>query len=141
YRNGDLRTGPLAGQPAYALSPDGRRQAQIRDGVRRAPECGDQPSCETVKELSVVPATVTGVVRQGVPLYGSFADFSAEGWGPIPAQPAASFYGRLVWSPDGSHLLFSPLDGADSRVYAISADGRTRPRLLLQDAEALDWIP
>jgi hypothetical protein len=141
YRNGDLRTGPFPDRPAYALSPDGRRRAEVRAGARRAPECDETPRCEAVQELSVVPATVTGVSRGGVPLYGAFADFSADGWGPIPAQPAASLYGRLVWSPDGTQLLFTALDGADSRVYAISADGRTRPRLLLQGAEALDWIP
>ena len=58
---------------------------------------------------------------------------------PLPAQPAARFYGRLVWSPDGRQLLFTTLDGAESRVFAIGVDGRTRPRLVLDGAEALDW--
>ena len=77
--------------------------------------------------------------RGGYPLYGVFSSVSAEGWGPLPAQPAARFYGRLVWSPDGRQLLFTTLDGAESRVFAIGVDGRTRPRLVLDGAEALDW--
>jgi Tol biopolymer transport system component len=74
-------------------------------------------------------------------LYGAFASFSADGWGPIPTQPAQRLYGRLVWAPDGSQLVFSSLDGASANAYAIGADGRTQPRLLLEAAEALDWLP
>ena len=46
------------------------------------------------------------------------------------------YYGRLVWSPDGRQLLFTTLDGAESRVFAIGVDGLTRPRLVLDGAEA-----
>jgi hypothetical protein len=146
YRNGDLRTAPFAGQPAYALSPDGKRRAQVRDGVRRAPACNETSGdpgagCEAVQELAVAPQTATGLSRAGFALHAAFSDFSADGWGPVPAQPSASFYGRLVWSPDGTQLLFTTLDGAESRVYAIGADGRTRPRLVIEGAEALDWVP
>lgn len=140
YRNGDLLTAPFPNQPAYATSPDGRRRAQVREGTRRAPDCGAEPRCEAVKELSVSPVTVTGISRAGVPLYGAFSTFSADGWGPVPDQPAARFYGRLVWSPDGTQLLFTTQDEAHSRVYAITADGKTRPRLLLEEAEVLDWM-
>jgi hypothetical protein len=140
YRNGDLRQAPFPGQAAYALSPEGRRRAQVRAGTRRAPACGEA-DCEAVTELAVAPQTVTGLGRGGFSLFGAFSNFSADGWGPIPAQPAARFYGRLVWSPDGKQLLFTTLDGADSRVYAIGADGRSRPRLVLEGAEALDWVP
>ncbi|MGH2355658.1 MAG: hypothetical protein ACRDI2_04505 [Chloroflexota bacterium] len=141
YRDADLRSAPFAGQPAYAPSPDGQQRAQLREGARRAPECGDEPRCETVTELVVSPATAAESAQPSVPLYGAFTAFSAEGWGPVPTQPAERFYGRLVWSPDGGHLLFSTVDGADARVYVVSADGKTRPRLVLQSAEALDWIP
>jgi hypothetical protein len=147
HRNGDLRQAPFAGQAAYALSPDGRVRAQVRAGERRAPACGEA-ECEAVSELAVTPQTVTGAGPAGqggqggpggYPLYGVFSSVSAEGWGPLPAQPAARFYGRLVWSPDGRQLLFTTLDGAESRVFAIGVDGRTRPRLVLDGAEALDW--
>lgn len=140
YRNGDLLTAPFPNQPAYATSPDGRRRAQVREGTRRAPDCDAEPRCEAVKELSVSPVTVTGISRAGVPLYGAYSGFSAEGWGPVPSQPAARFYGRLVWSPDGTQLLFTTQDEANSRVYAITADGKTRPRLILEEAEVLDWM-
>jgi hypothetical protein len=141
HRNGDLRQSPFAGQAAYALSPDGKVRAQVRAGERRAPACGEA-ECEAVSELAVAPQTVTGAGQAGqggYPLYGVFSSVSAEGWGPLPAQPAARFYGRLVWSPDGRQLLFTTLDGAESRVFAIGVDGRTRPRLVLDGAEALDW--
>ncbi|HEX2327051.1 MAG TPA: hypothetical protein VHQ00_16770 [Chloroflexota bacterium] len=138
HRNGDLRQAPFAGQAAYALSPDGRVRAQVRAGERRAPACGEA-ECEAVSELAVTSQTVTGLGQGGYPLYGVFSSVSAEGWGPLPAQPAARFYGRLVWSPDGRQLLFTTLDGAESRVFAIGVDGRTRPRLVLDGAEALDW--
>ncbi len=141
YRNGDLRTAPFPNQVAYAVSPDGKRRAQVQEGTRRAPDCGDGPRCELARELSVSPVTVTGVTRSGLSLYSAFSSFAAEGWGPIPSQPAARFYGRLVWSPDGTQLLFTTQDEATSRVYVISADGKTRPRLLLDGAEALDWTP
>jgi hypothetical protein len=138
HRNGDLRQAPFAGQAAYALSPDGKVRAQVRAGDRRAPFCSEA-ECEAVAELAVTPQTVTGSGQGGYSLYGVFSSVSAEGWGPLPAQPAARFYGRLVWSPDGRQLLFTTLDGAESRVFAIGADGRTRPRLVLDGAEALDW--
>jgi hypothetical protein len=74
-------------------------------------------------------------------LYGVFSTFSSEGWGPIPAQPAMRLYGRLVWAPDGSQVLFTTLDGANSNTFAVSTDGKTRPRLVLEAGEALDWLP
>jgi hypothetical protein len=142
HRNGDLRQAPFAGEAAYALAPDGKRRAQVRSGTRQAPACGEA-QCERVTELAVAPQSVTGggPGAAGFALYGAFNGFSAEGLGPLPAQPAARFYGRLVWSPDGSQLLFTALDGDQSRVYAIGTDGRTRPSLLLAEAEALDWAP
>ncbi|HEX2186689.1 MAG TPA: hypothetical protein VHN78_14420 [Chloroflexota bacterium] len=169
YRNADLLTAPFRGQPAYALSPDERHRAQLREGRRRAPVCAPDVECGQVTELlvsSAAPsASVTGGAGGGgaaraaggdavpgnagaaasggstVLLYGAFTDFSAEGWGPVPAQLAGRFYGRVVWSPDSAHLLFTTLDEVDMRLYTISADGKTRPRLLLQSAEALDWVP
>ena len=142
HRNGDLRQAPFAGEAAYALAPDGKRRAQVRSGPRQAPACGEA-QCERVTELAVAPHTVTGggPAAAGFALYGAFSSFSAEGFGPLPAQPADRFYGRLVWSPDGSQLLFTALDGDQSRVYAVGTDGRTRPSLVLDAAEALDWIP
>jgi hypothetical protein len=59
----------------------------------------------------------------------------------VPTQPAQRFYGRLVWSPDGSQVLFSTLLEAETRSYAIAVDGKTRPRLVLESGEALDWLP
>lgn len=139
-RNGDLRVPVQAGQPAFASTTDGRHRAQVREGRRRAPECGDE-KCEAVQELVVLSGTVAGSARPPTVIYGVFSSFSAEGWGPIPAQPAQRLYGRLVWSPDGSQILFSALDGEEVRSFAINADGKTRPRLIVPVGEALDWIP
>jgi len=139
YRNGDLRSPALGGQRPFASSPDGKFRAQVRDGSRRAPECADA-KCEAVQELIVSNATVAGSQRPPLVLYGAFSQFSAEGWGPIPTQPAQRFYGRLVWSPDGSQVLFSTLFEAETRTYAIGVDGKTRPRLVLETGEALDWL-
>ncbi len=141
-RNGDLRTPLLAGQRPFATSPDGKLRAQVREGPRRAPAClGEQPRCEAAQELVVSAATIAGAERPPVVLYGAFSAFSADGWGPIPTQRAERLYGRLVWSPDGTQLLFSALDGAEARTYAIGVDGKTRPRLILAAGEALDWLP
>jgi hypothetical protein len=139
-RNADLRTPLLPGQPAFATSPDGTRRAQVRPGTRRAPACAEA-ECEAVQELVVASRAGAGSGTPAAAIYSAFSGFSAEGWGPIPAQPAQRFYGRLVWSPDGKQLLFSTLDGAEVRTYTIGTDGRTRPRLVLEAAEALDWIP
>jgi hypothetical protein len=139
-RNGDLRTALLPGQPAFASSPDGKLRAQVRPGSRREPECGDR-QCAAVQELTVSSGTVAGSSQPPAVLYGAFNDFSAEGWGPIPAQPAQRFFGRLVWSADGRQVLFSTLDGAETRSYAVGVDGRTQPRLVLASGEALDWLP
>jgi hypothetical protein len=138
-RNGDLRTAHVPGQAAFAASPDGTQRALVRAGKRRAPECGE-PRCEAGQELVVSSGTVAGSGQVAV-LYGAFSSFSSEGWGFIPAQLAQRLYGRLIWSPDGRQLLFSTLDGADSNSYAISTDGRTQPRLVLESGEALDWLP
>ncbi|MBI3970792.1 MAG: hypothetical protein HY332_05845 [Chloroflexi bacterium] len=138
-RNGDLRTAPLAGQRAFAVSPDGKWRTQVRAGQRRSPECNGG-RCEAVQELVIFPATIAGSETPPVVVYGAFADFSADGWGPIPTQPAQRFFGRLVWSPDGTQVLFSTLDGAEVFTYAVGADGKTQPRQLLA-AEALDWVP
>lgn len=139
-RNADLRTAHVPGQPAYASSPDGKQRAQIRAGQRRAPEC-DAARCEAGQELIVSAVTVAGSAQPPSVLYGAFTSFSADGWGPIPAQPAQRLYGRLVWSPDGTQIVFSTLDGSTSNSYAVTSDGRTQPRLLLESAEALDWLP
>jgi hypothetical protein len=137
-RNGDSHTALLPGQPAFASSPDGSLRAQVRDGKRRAPECGEA-SCERVQELAVGPAAIASTAPFAV-IYGAYRSFSADGWGLIPTQPAQRLFGRLVWSPDNTQLLFSTIDGADERVYVIGADGKTRPRLLLEDGEVLDWV-
>jgi hypothetical protein len=139
-RNADLLQAPQPGQAAVAHSTDGKLRAQVRPGKRRAPEC-DDPKCETAQEIVVSSGTVVGSQNPPTVLYGVFTSFSAEGWGPVPTQPAQKLYGRLVWSPDGKHLLFSTLDGAIANTYAIGADGRTQPRLVLEAAEALDWLP
>ena len=139
-RNADLIQAPQPGQPAIAASADGKLRAQVRAGKRRAPEC-DDAKCETAQELIVAPGTVAGSQTPPTVLYGVFSSFSAEGWGPVPTQPAQRLYGRLVWAPDGKHLLFSTLDGAVANMYAIGTDGKTQPRLLLEAAEALDWLP
>ena len=44
-------------------------------------------------------------------------------------------------APDGSHVLFSTLFEAETRTYAITVDGKSRPRLVLETGEALDWLP
>ncbi len=140
-RNGDLRSAPLPGQPAFAAAPDGKLRAQVRAGTRRAPECGDEPRCEAVQELVIAPGAPAAADRPPVMLHGAFREFSA------PGQEAQRLYGRLVWSPDASQVLFSALvhlnaqDGAQTRIYAVGTDGKTRPRLVLEQAEALDWIP
>jgi hypothetical protein len=139
-RNADLRSGYVAGQPSYAASSDGTLRAQVRAGKRRAPEC-TEGRCETGQELVVTSGTPAGAGKDATVLYGVFASFSAEGWGPIPSQAAQRLYGRLIWSPDGKQLLFSTLDGAVTSSYAISTDGRSQPRLLLEQGEALDWLP
>jgi hypothetical protein len=139
-RNGDLRSPALGGQRPFATSPDGKLRAQVRDGARRAPEC-DEAKCEAVQELIVASGTVAGSQQPPVVLYGAFSQFSAEGWGPIPTQPAQRFYGRLVWSPDAQQVLFSTLYEADTQTYAIAVDGKTRPRLVLDRGEVLDWLP
>jgi hypothetical protein len=139
-RNGDVRTPHLLGQRPFATSPDGKLRAQVRDGKRRAPECGEA-KCETVQELVISPATIAESSRPPAVVYGVFSSFSAEGWGPVPPQPAQRLYGRLVWSPAGDQLLFSTVDGAETRAYAISVDGKTQPRLVLENGEALDWVP
>ena len=138
-RNGDLRSPALGGQRPYATSPNGKLRAQVREGTRRAPEC-DEPRCEAVQELTVSSASVAGAQRPPVVLFGAFGQFAADGWGPIPTQPAQRLYGRLVWSPDGTQILFSTVYETSTRTYAISVDGKTRPRLVLEDGEALDWI-
>jgi hypothetical protein len=138
-RNGDSHSAHVPGQAAFAASPDGKQRALLRAGKRRAPECGDR-QCEASQELVVSSGTVAGSGRPAV-VYGAFASFAAEGWAFIPAQPAQRLYGRLVWSPDGTQLLFNTIDGTDSNSFAISADGRTQPRLVLSGAEALDWLP
>ena len=138
-RNGDVRAPSLAGQRAFATSPDGKLRAQVREGKRRAPEC-EEAKCEAAQELVIAPATIAGDNRAPIVLHGAFSSIAAEGWGPIPAQPAQQLYGRVVWSPDGSQVLFSALDGAEVRSYAIGVDGKTRPRLILPAGEALDWI-
>jgi hypothetical protein len=79
--------------------------------------------------------------RAATLLYAAFSAFSAEGWGPVPTQPGQKLYGRLVWSPDGSALLFSTLDEAVANTYVIGTDGKSQPRLVLEEAEALDWLP
>jgi hypothetical protein len=139
-RNADLIQAPQPGQAAIAASGDGKLRAQVRAGKRRAPEC-DDPKCETAQELVVSSGTVAGSQNPPTVLYGVFSSFSAEGWGPVPTQPAQRLYGRLVWAPDGKHLLFSTLDGANANTYAIGTDGKTQPRLVLEAAEALDWLP
>jgi hypothetical protein len=139
-RNGDLRTAHVTGQTPYASSPDGKLRAQVRPGSRRAPEC-EEVKCEPGQELVITSGTVAGSSNPPTLLYGVFSSFSAEGWGPIPAQPAMRLYGRLVWAPDGSQVLFSTLDGAISSTYAVGTDGKTRPRLVLEAGEALDWLP
>jgi hypothetical protein len=139
-RNADLRTPLLPNQPAFAASPDGTLRAQVRAGSRRAPDCLDE-KCEVVQELTISPTAAAGAGRPPTVLYGAFSAFSAEGWGPIPPQPAHRLYGRLVWSPDGRQLLFNTLDGAEMRTYSIGTDGKTRPRLVLESGEALDWMP
>jgi hypothetical protein len=139
-RNADLRTALLPGQPAFSSAPDGRLRAQVRSGTRREPECGER-QCAAAQELTVSSGTVAGSSRPPVAIFGAFNDFSAEGWGPIPAQPAQRFFGRLVWSPDGRQVLFSALDGAETRTFAVGTDGRSQPRLVLDSGEALDWLP
>jgi hypothetical protein len=139
-RNGDLLTPVLAGQRPYASSPDGKLRAQVREGKRHAPECGEA-KCEAGQELVISSGTVAGASQPPAVIYGAFSQFSSEGWGPIPMQPAQKLYGRLIWSSDGRQLLFSTLDGADTRTYAITVDGKTQPRLVLDDGEALDWLP
>jgi hypothetical protein len=139
-KNGDLRTGHVNGQTPFASSPDGKLRAQVRAGTRRAPEC-DEARCEPGQELIVAPGTIATGGTPPTLLYGVFSNFSSEGWGPIPAQPAMRLYGRLVWAPDGSQVLFTTLDGANSNTFAVSADGKTRPRLVLEAGEALDWLP
>lgn len=139
-RNADLRQSYVSSQAPVAASQDGAQRAQVRAGRRRAPEC-DEQRCETAQELVVSSGGVTASQRAATLLYGAFSAFSAEGWGPVPPQPAQRLYGRLVWSPDGKQLLFSTLDGDVANTYAISTDGRTQPRLVLEAAEALDWLP
>ncbi len=139
-RNADLIQASQPGQPPIATSADGKLRAQVRPGKRRAPEC-DDPKCETAQELVVSPGTVAGSQTPPTVLYGVFSSFSAEGWGPVPTQPAQRLYGRLVWAPDGKQLLFSTLDGAIANMYAIGSNGKTQPRLVLEAAEALDWLP
>jgi hypothetical protein len=139
-RNGDLQTPLLASQRPFASSPDGKLRAQVREGKRRSPECGEQ-KCEAVQEVVISSGVIAGPDREPRVLYGAFSQFSADGWGPIPPQPAQKLYGRLVWSPDGAQVLFSTLDGAETRTYAIGVDGKTQPRLVLEDGEALDWLP
>jgi len=139
-RNADLLQAAQPGQAAVAHSTDGKLRAQVRPGKRRAPEC-DDPKCETAQEIVVSSGTVAGSQNPPTVLYGVFTSFSAEGWGPVPAQPAQRLYGRLVWAPDGKHLLFSTLDGEVANTYAIGTDGRSQPRLVLAAAEALDWLP
>ena len=85
--------------------------------------------------------TVAGAERPPAVLYGVFSQFSADGWGPIPTQPAQKLYGRLVWAPDASQVLFSTQFEADTQTYAVGVDGKTRPRLILITGEALDWVP
>ncbi|MGI8424158.1 MAG: hypothetical protein ACR2NO_08640 [Chloroflexota bacterium] len=138
-RNADLRTPPLPSQQAFAVSGDGKLRAQVRAGRRRAPECEEQ-RCETTQELTVSLGTVAGSQLGGAMLYGVFSAFSSEGWGPVPPQPAQRLYGRLVWSPDGKQLLFTTLDGESTNTFAIGTDGRSQPRLVLANAEALDWL-
>jgi len=138
-RNGDLRQAHAPGQTAIAASPDGKFRAQVRTGKRRAPEC-DEARCESGQELIVSSGTVAGSAQSPSVLYGAFSAFSAEGWGPVPTQAAQRLYGRLVWSPDGRQLLFSTLDGPEASTYAISTDGRTQPRLVIEAGEALDWL-
>lgn len=139
-RNADLRQAYVSSQQPIAASQDGSLRAQVRAGKRRAPEC-DEQRCETAQELVVSSGAVNAAPRAATLLYGAYEAFSAEGWGPVPAQPAQKLYGRLVWSPDGKQLLFSTLDGDVANTYAISTDGRTQPRLVLEEAEALDWLP
>ena len=139
-RNADLRQAYVSSQTPVAASQDGTLRAQVRAGKRRAPEC-DEQRCETAQELVISSGAVNANARTPTILYGAFAAFSAEGWGPVPTQPAQKLYGRLVWSPDGKELLFSTLDGEVANTYAIGTDGRTQPRLVLEEAEALDWLP
>ncbi len=140
-RNADLLTSLVPGQDPYATSPDGRWRAAVRAGTRHAPAC-EEPPCEPAQELVISPATIAGSLHTPpAVIFGAFRDFAAEGWGPIPTQPPLRLYGRLVWSPDATELLFTALDEAQSRVYAITTDGKTRPRLVLENAEALDWLP
>jgi len=140
-RNADLLTPLVPGQAPYATSPDGRWRAAVRAGTRHAPAC-EEPPCEPAQELVISPATIAGSLHTPpAVIFGAFRDFAAEGWGPIPTQPPLRLYGRLVWSPDATELLFTALDEAQSRIYAITADGKTRPRLVLENAEALDWLP
>ena len=138
-RNADLRTALLPTQPAVAASSDGKLRAQMRAGRRRAPEC-DEQRCEQTQELIVSSGTVAGSQQPPTVLFGAYSAFSSEGWGPIPVQRAQRLYGRLVWSPDAGQLLFSTLDGETTNTFAIGADGRSQPRLVLRDAEALDWM-
>lgn len=138
-RNADLRTSLVPNQAAVAASLDGKQRAQVRAGRRRAPEC-DEQRCETTQELTVSSGTVAGSQQPATVLYGAFSAFSSEGWGPVPAQPAQRLYGRLVWAPDGRQLLFTTLDGEATNTFAIGTDGRSQPRLVLSNAEALDWI-
>ena len=125
HRNGDLRQAPFA-SCAYALARTGSARAQVRSGPRLAPACGEA-QCERVTELAVAPHTVTG----GGPAAAGVASTARSAASPprasVPSLPSprARSYGRLVWSPDGSQLLFTALDGDQSRVYAIDTDGRT----------------
>lgn len=139
-RNADLRSAHVPGQAPYAASPDGKLRAQVRAGKRRAPECFEG-KCETGQELVVSAGTPAGAGREAVVLYGAFASFSADGWGPVPTQPAQRLFGRLVWSPSGTQVLFNALDGATTGSYVIGTDGRSQPRLILDGGEALDWLP
>ena len=138
-RNADLRNALVPTQQPIAASGDGRLRAQVRGGQRRAPEC-DAQRCEQAQELTVSSGTVAGSQRPATVLFGTYAAFSSEGWGPIPFQRAQQLYGRLVWAPDGGQLLFTSLDGDSTNTFAIGTDGRSQPRLVLKDAEALDWI-
>lgn len=139
-KNGDLREAPLPSLRPAAVTVDGQLRAQVRAGTRRAPAC-DEAECQPAQELIVGSATVAGAAQPPVVLFGVFSDFAADGWGPVPAQPAFRLFGRLIWSPDSHHLLFNTVDGADVRVYIIGAGGQTAPRLLREGVEALDWIP
>lgn len=128
---------PLAGgQPAQALSPHGKLRAELRTGQRRAPLCPDA-KCEVAREL-----TVLGQGSGPIVLFGAFPTISSDGWAFLPGYAGQRFVGRLVWAPDSRQLLFTTLDvdGGIPRVYAVAADGRTRPRQVLERAEALDWI-